>query len=209
MEHWEAIAAERRKFADEIEALTPGQWETPSLCGDWTARQVVGHLVMPHETPRRKILFQVARDRGNFNRAVSRLAVEAGSRPTSDLVTAMRRHAESRFKPPGFGSLAPLTDLLIHGMDIRVPLGLPIQRPPDAFRHSLDFLVRPVVQRVFFSKRVPPLRLVATDLDWSHGSGGEVRGDAADLALALSSRRARIDVLTGVGVSALNAWTTS
>lgn len=206
MEHWDAIATERLRFADEVDALTPEQWETPSLCGDWTVRQVVGHLVMPHETPRRTVLLEVARDRGNFDRAVSRLAVQAAARPTGDLVSAMRRHANSRFKPPGFGSIAPLTDLLIHGMDIRVPLGLPVDRSAEAFRHSLDFLVRPAVQRLFFSTRLPPLRIVATDLDWSHGSGHEVTGSAADLALALAGRRPRLDLLAGAGAAAMTEW---
>jgi uncharacterized protein (TIGR03083 family) len=206
VQHWDAIANERRTFADEIERFTPDQWESPSLCGNWTARQVVGHLIVPHETPRARVLLEIARDRGNFNRANSRLAVQVGARPTMDLVSALRRHAESQFTPPGFGSVAPLTDLLIHGLDIGIPLGLPPQRSPEAFRHSLDFLVRPAVQLAFFRKRAPLVRVVATDLDWSHGSGDEVTGSAADLALALSHRRARLDALGGSGAHAMIAW---
>ena len=43
MDRRAAIAAERRRTADLIEALSPAQLDTPSLCGDWTVRQVAGH----------------------------------------------------------------------------------------------------------------------------------------------------------------------
>jgi hypothetical protein len=52
----------------------------------------------------------------------------------------------------------------------------------------------------------PAVRWVATDHEWAHGTGDEVQGTMADLALAASGRGARVDALTGSGLPALVAW---
>ena len=36
---------ERRDLADFLGTLTPEQWETQSLCEDWTIREVTVHVV--------------------------------------------------------------------------------------------------------------------------------------------------------------------
>jgi uncharacterized protein (TIGR03083 family) len=206
MEHWDAIAAERTALAGDLEELSTAQWETPSLCGEWTVRQLVGHLVVTHTTSLPKFAIEMAKARGSFDRANSKLAVREGERPAADLVADLRRHANSHFKPPGFGSEAPLADILIHGRDIRIPLGLPEHRANEPWRHALDLLVSAKGARAFVPKGRPRVRLIATDLEWQHGDGDEVRGEAADLALALSGRTARVDALTGPGVDAVVAW---
>jgi hypothetical protein len=68
--------------------------------------------------------------RGSFERANEALTAQLAVRPTATLVADLRRYATGRFKPPGFGSEAPLTDGLAHGADIRIPLGLSDARPP-------------------------------------------------------------------------------
>jgi len=40
-----AIADERRRVANLVDSLSPEQLATPSLCGDWTVKQVAGHLL--------------------------------------------------------------------------------------------------------------------------------------------------------------------
>ena len=206
MEHWETIANERRALADELESLTEEQWRTPSLCGDWTVHQLLGHLVVPHKTPLPKFLMLTVRSGGNFNKANSRLAIKEAERPPAALLADLRRFADGRFKPPFLGSAAPLTDILIHGYDARIPLGLTSDRSPEPFRHVLDLLVSPKARWAFVTRRLPALRYVATDLEWAHGEGEEVRGTAADLALAMLGRRARLDALEGPGAPAFRAW---
>jgi hypothetical protein len=46
-------------------------------------------------------------------------------------------------------------------------------------------------------------RLVATDLDWSRGSGPEVRGKAIDLVLLVANRRQVLPRLEGPGLVGL------
>lgn len=40
-------AVERRRAADMFAALSDGQLATPSLCAEWTVRDVAGHLIGP------------------------------------------------------------------------------------------------------------------------------------------------------------------
>jgi hypothetical protein len=46
-------------------------------------------------------------------------------------------------------------------------------------------------------------RLMATDLDWSRGSGAEVRGRAIDLLLLVANRRQVLPCLEGPGLVGL------
>src|SRR3712207_4622703 len=78
--------------------------------------------------------------RGNFDRANVRLAREQARRPFGELTEVLREKADSRFTPPGAGPEAPLTDLLVHGLDIRWPLGLPRKVPEERLRTSLTHL---------------------------------------------------------------------
>lgn len=39
------VEAERNDRADFLETLTPQQWAAPSLCEQWTMRDVVAHVV--------------------------------------------------------------------------------------------------------------------------------------------------------------------
>jgi uncharacterized protein (TIGR03083 family) len=203
VEHWEAIAAERLALADQLDGLTDDQWATPSLCGEWTVRHVVAHLVMPHRTSLPRFMVAMAVAGGSFDRANVALTGREALRPTADLVADLRRYADSRFKPPGLGSVAPLTDVLVHGQDIRVPLGLATDRPVEPWADVLEFLVSPRARRGFVGRRLPELRLVATDVDWSWGQGDEVRGPAIALALAVTGRRACADELVGPGTARL------
>jgi hypothetical protein len=141
--------------------------------------------------------------RGNFDRANNALTAKEAQRSTTDLVAALRLAADSHFKPPGFGSAAPLTDVLVHGQDIRIPLGLACDRPIEPWRVVLDLAVTPKVRRVFGNVSPDGLRFIATDLDWSHGTGDEINGPAIALALAISHRDARMQDLTGPGLPTL------
>jgi hypothetical protein len=49
------------------------------------------------------------------------------------------------------------------------------------------------------------LRLVATDMDWSSGSGPEVRGQGEALLLAFAGRAEVVDELSGAGARILKS----
>src|SRR5262245_31231050 len=122
MQVYEMIANERRALADVFDKLTPEQLRTPSLCDGWTVHDVAAHLIMPLETGIPSIALAILTARGDFDKANLKLTRKYAARPISDLVDSLRRNAGHRFTPPGAGPEAPLTDLLIHGQDIRRPL---------------------------------------------------------------------------------------
>jgi hypothetical protein len=57
--------------------------------------------------------------------------------------------------------------------------------------------------RILGGLRVRGLRLVATDLDWTHSNGPEVRGSGEALLMAMAGRPAALRDLDGPGKTKL------
>ena len=200
------IAAERRAFADVLESLTPAQWATPSLCGDWLVKDVAAHLLVGPTASMPEFLRAMATSRFDFDTANRKLTAKRADRSTDELVALLRRHADSRFTPPGQDWHAPLMDLFIHRLDCLVPLGIPVDRPLAPWAEVLDYLVRPGTQRIFGRRGGPDVTLVATDLGWTHGSGPQVEGPAEACGLVLAGRAVGLTQLSGPGKGALEQW---
>lgn len=200
----ETIGNERRTLADLLDTLSADQLATPSLCGDWTVQQVAAHLLMPLVTPLPRFLVGVVRAGGNFDKANDRMSRTFARRPVAEIAAGLRAKADSRFHPPTFGHEAPLTELLLHGQDLRRPLGMTWQFPLTDMPVVLDMLVGPNAHRGFVPRgRLDGLRLEASDVPWAHGEGELVRGPGASLAYAMAGRPVALDELTGPGVEVL------
>lgn len=203
---WGWISAERRALADLAEGLTPEQLATPSLCAGWTVHDVIAHLTLNLTFSPRQSAGTLLRSGFRPNRFIQLLTADAAKRSDAELVALLRDRAEATWGPPGFGPLAPLTDLLVHGVDLRRPLGLDHAPEPDALRTSLDFVVSPKAGLGFTQrKHHRGLRHEATDVDWAHGDGPTVGGPARSLLAVLCNRPAPLEDLTGDGVAALRA----
>ena len=75
---------------------------------------------------------------------------------------------------------------MIHQQDIRRPLRLPRTIPAERLRAALDFVrYAPTIRGAWRARGV---RLVATDVDWSHGKGPEVRGTGEALLMIMAGR---------------------
>jgi uncharacterized protein (TIGR03083 family) len=206
VDYFQVIAAERRAVADMLDGLSPQQWETQSLCAGWTVRHVAAHLSVVLTRGLGTFVVAAIRAGGNLDRANRILVAREVTRPIPGIVGDLRANADSRFTPPTFGSEAPLTEVLLHGEDMRTPLGIADGRPVERWHGALDLLLSPKGRRGFAAKGVPALRYVATDTEWAHGSGDEVRGPAVALALTISGRPARIGELSGPGLATVRAW---
>jgi uncharacterized protein (TIGR03083 family) len=195
-------AAERRDLADLLDTLTPQQWAHPSLCEGWTVRDVVAHLVSYEELGYPGMVGTLLRAGfrpGHMNPV--RFRVYRDHRP-DQLVVILRSHLRPRGFTAGFGGAIALTDCLIHQQDIRRPLGLPRDVPADRLVEALDFSLRaPLLPS---KKNAAGIRAVATDIDWQHGDGPEIRGTGEALIMALAGRPDALDELGGPGVAALN-----
>ncbi|MBX7456342.1 maleylpyruvate isomerase family mycothiol-dependent enzyme [Mycolicibacterium sp. 3033] len=184
------IAAQRRELADLIEALDADQpecWDTPSLCAGWSVRDVAAHLT--HGTlPAPRMLFEAARSGFRFNAVVDRMARTDRRSPTR-IAAALRTDAESRRHPPGTSAMEPLTDLLVHGQDLCVPLGIDRAMPGDAAvaaAHRVWQMGFPFQAR----RRLAGVHLVATDAEFEVGEGRVHRAPIRDLLMQMTGRPA-------------------
>lgn len=203
---FELIAADRRAIAAILDELSDAEWSAPSLCEGWNIRQLAAHLVMTLEMSTPRILLGTATNRGydRFARrwAISRAAT-AGS--GSELARSLREHADSRFRPPGVSAEGPLTEVVVHGLDLVTPLERRLDGPRDeVHRRVLDFLTSKMATRGYIPKgRVDGLALDCPAISWAHGDGAPVTGPPEALILAIAGRPAGLDQLAGGGVAIL------
>jgi uncharacterized protein (TIGR03083 family) len=197
------IADERRRTADLIESLSAEQLDTPSLCGEWTVKQVAGHLLAAIAAPWSVLLPTIVRSGFRLHRANAMLARRMADRPAHELAAALRSNADNRFKPPVVGFAGQLTDQQVHGQDMRRPLGIAHTLDPDRVRISLDFLVGGRATGFVPKGRPDGLRFEATDQAWTWGSGPGVRGTGEALMMALTGRAVVLSELDGDGVAVL------
>lgn len=199
----ELAAAERRDLADYLETLTERQWDQPSLCVGWTVRDVVGHLPSYDELGWPGLFLLFARSRFSLDRC-NQIGVEQSRRLTTEqLIARLRAHAVPRGVTAMFGSGIALTDGIIHHQDVRRALGQPRAIPEQRLVAALDFLPR--ARALPAPANLRGLRLVATDVDWTHGTGPEVRGPGEALLVAFAGRPQALPDLTGPGLGMLSA----
>jgi len=197
------IADERRGMAELLSGLTTEQRAAQSLCRQWNVHEVAAHLIVPLEVSLPRFAVSILLSGGSFDRANVRLAGKQAQRPFDEIVEVLRRKADSHFTPPGAGPEAPLTDLLVHGLDIRWPLRLARHIPTERLRCSLEFLTTRTAEGLTPKGALAGLRLEADDIDWAQGSGPTVRGSAEALLLAMTGRSVALGALGGDGVEAL------
>lgn len=124
---WDLIAAERRRLADDLETLTPEQWETQSQCDAWSVRQLAAHLITPFEVSNGQLLLAMVRNRFSFDKAMIVKSNELADRMSNDeIIAVLRENAENRWTPPapGMGAEVVLSEVLVHGQDIRNVVGI-------------------------------------------------------------------------------------
>ncbi len=200
---WTTIANERAALAGDLADLSPEQWATTSLCPGWTVQDALAHMTSTaHVSAPAFFLGMVAT--GFRFETFSRRGIERwkGESPAQTL-QHFREAESSRTHPPG-PSTSWLGEVVVHAEDIRRPLGLVHTYPPDAVRQVLDFY-RGSNALIGTKRRIAGLTLRATDLDWTHGDGPEVRGPALSLLMAATGRRAALGDLEGSGVGELTA----
>ena len=203
---WDDVIAERRATLEVFESLTDDQWTVPSLCEGWTVREVLAHLVLAADSRLRHWGMPILRARGDFDKANDLLTREEARRPIPELLARYRERHQLRIPPPLLPLAAPMGDAMLHGLDVRIPLGRSSDRPPERWVEPLGLMFSTRGTLGFVPRGRPKLRWVATDHPWSVGEGEEVRGEMADLALAASGRRAHVHHLDGPGQPAVARW---
>jgi uncharacterized protein (TIGR03083 family) len=181
------VAAEFLALADLLASATDTQWDTPSLCAGWRVREVIAHMTMAARYPEDKFMAELRSYDFDFGRLSNGIASRDAGLPTGELVAGLRSDVMQHWTPPGGGYHGALNHVVIHGLDVTVPLGVPRRSPDDTIRIVLDDLTRGGVHE-HFGTSIEGRSLQATDLDWSYGSGPPMRGKAEDLAVVLCGR---------------------
>lgn len=191
-----AITAERTEQADLFATFGAEQWDAPTLCAGWRVREVLAHTTMPYRTSAARFALDLARAGGDFNKMADRAARRDTARMTSaELLACLRDNVAFEWKPPGGGLAGALSHDVIHGLDITVGLGLDRRVPTE--RMALVFAAMTPKSVAYFRTDLGGVRLEATDLDWSHGTGVPVRGLAQHLLLVICGRRLPPGLLDG------------
>lgn len=182
------VVAERREQVELLASLRPEQWDAPTLCDGWRVREVVAHTTMPFRTSRRRLVAELIKARGSFDRMSDRCARRDAERlPAEALLASLRDNVAHPWSPPGGGPHGALSHDVIHGLDITVGLGLDRRVPPERVALVLSGMRRRNI--AYFGADLTGVELRATDLDWVYGGGTPVRGLAQDLLLVLCGRR--------------------
>ncbi|MFO6451269.1 MULTISPECIES: maleylpyruvate isomerase family mycothiol-dependent enzyme [unclassified Aeromicrobium] len=201
---WPLVHAERGALIADLEQLPESSWELPSLCEGWTVHDVAAHLVDTASTTRLGFVAGLVRARFDFHRQNERgVRRHRGASPRETL-HRLRDVAHRTSTPP-----APLDSRLVeevvHGEDVRRPLGLVRAYPQEAVERAFRLQERTAVAFGGGKEHLAGVRMTATDADLTAGDGPEVRGPALSLLLALSGRPVALDDLDGPGVEPLAA----
>lgn len=198
---WPLIRTERAALASDLAELTEEQWATPSLCAGLTVREVLAHLTAGASLNTVRWLAGVIRCRFDFDKQVAvRLAEQLGADPAETLAR-FGHIVPSTTKPP-LPVIAMLGETLVHGEDIRRPLGIRRDHPIDVVTRVAEYYQGSDMV-VVARKRIAGLRLAATDGPFTTGSGPEVSGPTMALVMAMTGRATYCDDLEGDGVDVL------
>ena len=184
---WALVHAERAALIDDLDRLDDAQWDEPSLCPGWTVHDVVAHLVDVAESTRLGFARDMVKAGFDFDRQNERgIARAKGATPAQTLQRL--RQAATRTTMPLAPKDTRIVEEVVHGEDIRRPLGLRRDYPPQAVERSLRQQVRTSTKFGGVKELVAGRRLVATDTDLTIGTGRELRGTAIELLLACAGR---------------------
>lgn len=198
---WPAVHAERAALADDLASLPREQWAHPSLCGSWTVEEVVAHLTAAASIGRLRWLKSVVGTRFDFDvHNQRRLAEHRGADPDE---TLQRFHRVITSSTAASGHTpAWLGEVIVHGQDIRGPLGIEHAPAITAVNAVADFYASRDFT-VSSKSAIKNLRLEATDGPFAVGDGPLVTGTTLCLVMAMAGRVTFCDDLDGDGAATL------
>ena len=196
---WALIHAERAAMADTWEGLTSEQWAAASWCGGWSVHITAGHVLAAAEQTIPNFYKEFILAGFRFNVFAERAARRLAEVAPADMVRRLRARTSTTNHPPA-PVVTMLGEIVVHGEDIRRPLGLAHTVDEAALVAVADNYVTTNLL-IGSKRRIAGLRLAATDAAWTHGEGPEVTGPLTSLVLAMSGRKGAVDDLGGEGVT--------
>jgi uncharacterized protein (TIGR03083 family) len=202
---WPLIRAERVALIGDLENISDPQWSTQSLCSAWTVRDVLAHMTTTAKMTPGRFVGKFAGTGFQFNAMNEKGVKEDLGTTPADTLAGFKAQLDRTTAPPGPLD-AMVGEIVIHGQDIRRPLGIAHTYQPEALTLVGDFVIRGNLL-LGGKRRATGLTLNATDVDWTRGAGPAVNGPLASIILALTGRKAGLADLTGDGLETLAART--
>ncbi len=199
---WSLIHAERQALVETLSSLSEEQWATPSWCQGWTVQDTAGHVVAAAEQTPLNFYKELLQAGFRFHVFTDRAAKRLSLVGPGELVRRLKARTTTTNHPPA-PVIAMLGEIVVHGEDIRRPLGLSHQ-PSEAALIAVADSWKKSNLLIGAKRRIAGLRLRATDLDWEYGDGPEVSGPMTSLVLAMVGRKKADSDLSGEGLSVLS-----
>ncbi len=207
MDRWQLIRDERADVLVFLKSLTAEQWTASSLCAGWSVKDVAVHLIVDdavEELGVPKTLLKLAKWRFSVHRANTWWIEHNAGRSTESILAAFDKRLEPGRVLRTVGFESALRAAIIHHQDMRRPLGMPRAIPLDRLQAVLAAIVTVKGSINLGSRsRAKGLHLGASDVDWSHGEGPEVRGPGEAIMMALAGRGVAMADLEGDGTATL------
>jgi uncharacterized protein (TIGR03083 family) len=198
---WTNIHRERESLVETLSSLSPEQWSAASWCGAWNVKEVVGHVLSAAEQTTFNFYKQLASAGFKFDVFADRDAKRLGALEPSELIRRLQARTTTTNRPPA-PVIAMLGEIVVHGEDIRRPLGIKHQTPEAALIAVADNWKKSNLL-IGSKRRIAGVQLHATDVNWSHGTGPVVSGPLQSLVLAMTGRKGALSDLNGDGVAVL------
>jgi uncharacterized protein (TIGR03083 family) len=195
------IHAEREALANDLRSLDNEGWATPSLCAQWTVRDVLAHMTATAKMTQPKFFAQLAGAGFKFATFNAKNIKREEQGTPAEGLAEFASLLNATDHPPGPVE-AMLGEAVIHSEDIRRPLGIKRDYPTTAVIRVADFFKGSNLL-IGAKNRIAGLALAATDADWATGAGPEVKGPALSLVMAMTGRSAALDDLSGDGLATL------
>ena len=202
-ETWKHIHSERALMADTLTGLPSEAWATPSLCAGWSVQQMAGHILAAAEQTPGNFYKELISAGFKFPVFTDRAAKRLGALDPPVLIERLRARTTTTNHPPA-PVMAMLGEIVVHGEDIRRPLGIAHKAPEEAVVAVADSYKKSHLL-LGSKKRIAGLRLRASDTNWTTGDGPEVTGPLVSLVLAMTGRQNALADLTGDGVPTLSS----
>jgi uncharacterized protein (TIGR03083 family) len=200
---WSYIHAERTAMVDTWSGLSADQWASASWCEGWSVQDTAGHILAAAEQTPLNFYKEMARAGFRFNVFADRAARHLGALRPPELIDRLAARTATTNHPPA-PVIAMLGEMVVHGEDIRRPLGLHHHYAEGALVAVADNYKRTNLL-IGSKRRIAGLRLRATDNDWVEGEGPEVSGPLVSLILAMAGRKTAQRDLVGEGLAILGA----
>ena len=129
------VIAERQSLSDFLGTLEPQQWAAPTWCDKWNVQDLVAHLTAAGNITAPHFFAGFIKTGFKFDAFVEGDLSNYNGGTPADVKARFDQIIQSKRKPPGPAYIA-LGEIMVHGEDIRRPLGATGEHAPGASRHA-------------------------------------------------------------------------